>query len=594
MKKALRVMTLVSFVASSLLFSSPANAAPNDLTTINAADAVALLTNGSTDITVVPGSEVAFGSMNSFTSIDLSRGFELPQAGVFLNSQTSLGADNTAASAALRSQLETILSNAGVTGDGGTVTNVSALTFDFTTSDASIASLEIDFMFASSEFFISDWDIAAVIVDGVNYAFLPNGNILRVRQESALCNFAAFGFPGFPGDPGDPGFPGFEQNPDPVCQNIDFNQNYSFFGPEGLSAGAPAGRIGALLDQNIALGDPHTITFAVGDTGDEIVPSYLMFSLVQGSIQTFGGLGGIFIPTLTVPDAPTAVVATATGKTTATVSFEAPAYDGDSTISSYTATSSPGGITKTLTQAGGGTFEFTGLQPGTAYTFSVTANNAVGSSAATTSNSIKTKSLIVASISSLTFADDGTGTGGRIVWTGKDIDAVLYSGPEANYPGAFNYGAFTGGWDGRLKDLLPDTTYTASIFAVSEDGVGVSKTFTFKTGAKKDVVKNLSYWATWVNENTYFEGEARIMLNLLSKFDSLTTSEHRTFIKVPVSRVATVLAKSLTPDSCMVEADGVVNATSGDTCTISYTVTGGSKAPATLVKDFKFVNFKKK
>jgi hypothetical protein len=33
---------------------------------------------------------------------------------------------------------------------------------------------------------------------------------------------------------------------------------------------------------------------------------------------------------------------------------------------------------------------------------------------------------------------------------------------------------------------------------------------------------------------------------------------------------------------------GLVTALTKDTCTISYTVSGSSKAPATLVKDFVF------
>ena len=81
-----------------------------------------------------------------------------------------------------------------------------------------------------------------------------------------------------------------------------------------------------------------------------------------------------------VPDAPTIGSATATGSTTATVAFTQPGNDGGSTILSYTATSSPGGITGTLSQAGSGTINMTGLSQGTSYTFTVTATNAIGTS----------------------------------------------------------------------------------------------------------------------------------------------------------------------------------------------------------------------
>jgi hypothetical protein len=86
---------------------------------------------------------------------------------------------------------------------------------------------------------------------------------------------------------------------------------------------------------------------------------------------------------------------------------------------------------------------------------------------------------------------------------------------------------------------------------------------------------------------------------MLNKFDALVTSPHRSHIKVPTSRVLNVVATSLTPLTCSVvsatakEHAGLVKALSGDTCTISYTVSGGSRAPATMVKDFVFKKFVK-
>jgi hypothetical protein len=92
-----------------------------------------------------------------------------------------------------------------------------------------------------------------------------------------------------------------------------------------------------------------------------------------------------------VPAAPTIDTVTATGTTTATVAFTAPGHPLGPPILSYTATSSPGGITATITQAGSGTISVTGLSPATAYTFTVIATNAIGSSvASSTSSSITT------------------------------------------------------------------------------------------------------------------------------------------------------------------------------------------------------------
>lgn len=79
------------------------------------------------------------------------------------------------------------------------------------------------------------------------------------------------------------------------------------------------------------------------------------------------------------PDAPTGVSATALTSSSASVSWSAPANNGNN-ITSYTITSSPGGITKTVYQSGGGTTEITGLTVDTTYTFTVYATNDVGNS----------------------------------------------------------------------------------------------------------------------------------------------------------------------------------------------------------------------
>ena len=115
--------------------------------------------------------------------------------------------------------------------------------------------------------------------------------------------------------------------------------------------------------------------------------------MILGSGITFNS-GFVLTPPAVLPgppDAPNIGTATATSSSTATVSFTAPAYDGGTAILYYTATSNPGGITGTLTQAGSGTITVNGLSLLTDYTFTVTATNIEGtSSASSASNSITT------------------------------------------------------------------------------------------------------------------------------------------------------------------------------------------------------------
>jgi hypothetical protein len=79
----------------------------------------------------------------------------------------------------------------------------------------------------------------------------------------------------------------------------------------------------------------------------------------------------------TLPGAPVGVTAVA-GDASAVVSWEAPADDGGTPITQYLVTSSPG-VVATGTSGSARSIAVLGLTNGVAYTFTVTARNAVGS-----------------------------------------------------------------------------------------------------------------------------------------------------------------------------------------------------------------------
>ena len=94
------------------------------------------------------------------------------------------------------------------------------------------------------------------------------------------------------------------------------------------------------------------------------------------------------------PDAPTIGTATA-GNGQATIYFTAPLSNGGSPITSYTATSNPGGIIGTVNQSGSGSITVTGLlNIDSAYTFTVTATNTLGTSVASAPSNAVTPEIL--------------------------------------------------------------------------------------------------------------------------------------------------------------------------------------------------------
>ncbi len=111
---------------------------------------------------------------------------------------------------------------------------------------------------------------------------------------------------------------------------------------------------------------------------------YFHITVTYGSSSSYANQS--FTAAATYPDAPTIGTATA-GNAEASVTFSAPTSNGGSTITEYTVTSNPGGLTGTGSSS---PITVTGLTNGIAYTFTVTATNAIGTSASSSASNSAT------------------------------------------------------------------------------------------------------------------------------------------------------------------------------------------------------------
>ena len=175
----------------------------------------------------------------------------------------------------------------------------------------------------------------------------------------------------------------------PTGQRIEGNKLYAYHDPINDIVVVSNGKLVNVYDYKTGLW--HYVPVLTSPDPDRESPSPQgagragFYSPEAGQYIILGGHAQVYGLKLnfsgpTVPSPPTAATASP-GNGSATVTFTAPTNDGGSPITRYTVTSNPAGGVDAQAGTTATTRLVTGLANGTSYTFTVTATNAIGTSA---------------------------------------------------------------------------------------------------------------------------------------------------------------------------------------------------------------------
>jgi hypothetical protein len=166
----------------------------------------------------------------------------------------------------------------------------------------------------------------------------------------------------------------------------------------------------------------------------------------------------------TIPDAPAISGVTAASATSASIAYTAPLNDGGGVINSYTATSTPGSFSASVSGAESGSIIVAGLTYGVTYTFTVVATNLVGDSSA----SLPSTSFVMALPVAITSPSSSTSFNGTVgspfsldVHSQNGLGSRTTSISSGTLPDGVNLDASTGVISGT------PTTSGTSIFSIS-------------------------------------------------------------------------------------------------------------------------------
>ena len=202
----------------------------------------------------------------------------------------------------------------------------------------------------------------------------------------------------------------------------------------------------------------------------------LFFNTDKKAFEVWTGSAWIsLIANGAVPLPPTIGTATVSGLT-ASVPFTGPADFGDAAITSYTATSNPGGITASNASS---PISVSGLSQSTTYTFTVTATNSYGTSNASSASNQITTATTPGAPTSVTVSDPGTDGYALVSWTAPASNGgsaitdytVQYSSNSGSSWTTFSDGTSTS-TSATVTGLTLDTAYIFRVAAVNAVGTG--------------------------------------------------------------------------------------------------------------------------
>jgi hypothetical protein len=206
-KKSIAVLIsalLISIGASPFSQANGPVDPPNTYTEADTATDFTIVLGEDSGITVEAADDVVVNKVYTFTSFDPDISAKVPDpenyvlssSGVLLQSRSAEleddpvwetdGSELETDTSEYADLLTALLASKSI--DGQPVRDLSVLEFKFTTTDVNANSVSLDFMLASKESVEGDWDLAGIFIDGVNYAVLPNGQLLRVNAAAQITD----------------------------------------------------------------------------------------------------------------------------------------------------------------------------------------------------------------------------------------------------------------------------------------------------------------------------------------------------------------------------------------------------------------------